>query len=155
MDAFIQNIDLLQQLSSSLYGSQETIANDCTSIANLLDEKLADLISLRDQADEMASEIRQQYEDSLNEYVYSVSKTTDLSDMQNNLHFLERRVREADYIVRDINSAVEVCRAAVVTIAELTRTFKNESSWTINQGRRFLSKVSNDLRQYVEHSDNK
>lgn len=155
MDAQIHNIESLSALSSSLLNSQETIAADCSSIANMMDEKLADLIRLRDEAEELAENINAEYQEALDDYADQVSSTQDVSDMQSNLHKLERRSREASYIMNDIRNAVEVCRAAVSTIAEETRTFKNESNRTVSEGRRFLTKAANDLRTYLEYKNNR
>lgn len=155
MDANIKSVNELSLLTSVLQGAQETIVADCTSIANLMDQKLADLLALRSRAENTVKEFEEEYYDAFDRYSDTVSNTRGLSNIQQNLRDLGRRKQEADYMLGQITQAVVTCQGLVSSIVQETNSFKNDAFGTIGAGRNYVRKSSNDLIGYLEHSQKK
>ena len=151
VDAKVSQIDELTAYAGKMQGFMESVSGNCTSLRNLMVQKLDGLRKKLKKAEQLEAEAVAEY----NALIDAMAKTAN-DDVEGRRallakkSFLENKKNKAKKMREIVAAQVNVAQGATGAIIDGTKTFQNKVKTNVDKGRQVIKKSVGQLEQYNE-----
>lgn len=150
-DAKVSQISELTAYAGKMQSFMESVSGNCTSLSNLMVQKLDGLRKKLKKAEQMEAEAVREY----NELLKAMAMTAN-NDVEGRrallakMSYVENRKNKASLMRSHVAQQVVVAQSATGVILDSTKAFQNKVRENVDKGRQVIKKSVGQLEQYQD-----
>ena len=148
-DAKVSQVDELTAYAGKMQGFMESVSGNCTTLSNLMVQKLDSLRKKKQQAEQIEEKAVKEYYALLDAMAKLANDDVEgRRELLRQKSFLENKKMKAKLMRERVATQVNVAQGATWSIIEGTKKFQNNTKNNTQQGQKLLKKSVTQLEQY-------